>query len=120
MENQKEAVIKGLVGSRPVGEEDVVTGVAYVVSDAADPIPELRQVPLNQIIVISKTSPAHTPYLKGSKAMVVDIGGLVSHAVTASRELSIPCIVGTKSATQEFKTGDNLKIDLAKGTVEKV
>jgi pyruvate,water dikinase len=53
-------------------------------------------------------------------AIVTDLGGLVSHAAIVSRELNIPCIVGTKHATKIFKDGDMVEVDTQTGVVRKI
>ncbi len=54
-----------------------------------------------------------------TKAVITDLGGILCHAAIVSRELKIPCIVGTKIATKVLKNGDKIKID-AKGGVHKL
>ena len=51
-------------------------------------------------------------------AIVTDEGGLLSHAAIISRELKIPCIVGTKFATSMIKTGDLIEVDAEKGIIK--
>jgi pyruvate,water dikinase len=53
-----------------------------------------------------------------SSALVVDIGGALSHAAVVARELGIPCVVNTRTGTRRLRTGDRLRVDGAKGTVE--
>jgi len=50
-------------------------------------------------------------------AIVTDKGGLTSHPAIVSRELGIPCVVATKTATQVLKDGIKVKVDGAKGEV---
>lgn len=72
------------------------------------------------IIVTGMTNPQMFPYLKKAAAIVTDEGGITSHAAIISRELGIPCIVGTKIATQVLKDGDLIEVDADKGTVKKL
>jgi len=51
---------------------------------------------------------------------VTDEGSLTSHAAVVSRELRVPCIVGTKIATQALKDGDKVEVDANKGVVRKI
>ena len=53
-------------------------------------------------------------------AIVTDEGGITSHAAIVSRELGIPCIVGTQYATKILKDGDLVEVDANKGTVKKI
>lgn len=48
---------------------------------------------------------------------MTDVGGLLSHAAIVSRELGIPCIVGTHHATQLLKDGDTVEVNADKGTI---
>lgn len=74
----------------------------------------LRQ---GEILVCSMTSPDYVPAMKRAGAIVTDEGGLLCHAAIVSRELGIPCVVGTKHATQILKDGDMVEIDADKGIV---
>jgi pyruvate,water dikinase len=53
-----------------------------------------------------------------SSALVVDIGGLLSHAAVVARELGIPCVMGVGDGTTRIRTGDLLRVDGTAGTVE--
>ena len=51
-------------------------------------------------------------------ALVVDIGGFLSHAAIVARELGIPCVVNTMHGSRTIKTGDRIRVDGNAGTVE--
>ncbi|GEM_PF-94993 len=70
-----------------------------------------------EILVTEMTSPDYVPYMKRATAIVTDEGGVNCHAAIVSRELKIPCIVGTKVATQILNTGDLIEVDAIKGVV---
>jgi pyruvate,water dikinase len=53
-----------------------------------------------------------------SAALVVDIGGMISHAAVVARELGIPAVVNTRNGTDLLRDGDRVRVDGAKGTVE--
>lgn len=55
--------------------------------------------------------------MKRAAAIVTDRGGQTSHAAIVSRELGVPCVVGTGSATTKLKTGDLITVDAQKGEV---
>ena len=63
------------------------------------------------------TRPAFLPLMRMAVAIVTDEGGLTCHAAIIARELHIPCIVGTKVATQVLKDGDMVEVDAEKGSV---
>ena len=58
--------------------------------------------------------------MKKAKAIVTDEGGITSHAAIISRELKIPCVIGTKIATDVFKDNDSLEVDADNGVVRKL
>ena len=56
--------------------------------------------------------------IKNSVAIVTDEGGIISHAAITSRELKIPCIIGTKIATQVLKDGMEVEVDADNGIIK--
>lgn len=72
------------------------------------------------ILVTPTTHPKDLPLIKKAKALVVDEGGLLSHAAIISRELGKPCIIGTKIGTKVFKNGEMVELDTDKGVVRKL
>lgn len=73
-----------------------------------------------EILVTGMTRPEYIHLMKKAAAIVTDEGGITSHAAIVSRELGIPCIIGTKIATKVFKDGDMVEVDANKGTVRKI
>lgn len=71
------------------------------------------------ILVTSMTTPEFVPLLKKAAAIVTDEGGLTSHAAIISREMKIPCVIGTKIATKVFKNDDRVAVDATKGIVRR-
>ena len=69
------------------------------------------------ILVTEMTNPLFVPAIQRAKAIITDIGGLTSHAAIISRELGIPCVVGTKKATKIFKDGNRIKVDGTNGEI---
>jgi len=70
------------------------------------------------ILVTSMTRPEFVPLIKKSSAIITNEGGITSHAAIISRELSIPCIIGTKIATQVLKDGDLIEVDANNGIIK--
>lgn len=64
-----------------------------------------------EVLVTTMTDPDWEPIMKIASAIVTDKGGRTSHAAIVSRELGIPCIVGTETATHKLKTGDLVTVD---------
>jgi phosphoenolpyruvate synthase/pyruvate phosphate dikinase len=69
------------------------------------------------VLVASMTRPEMLPAMKKAAAIVTDEGGVTCHAAIVSRELGIPCIIGTKIATNAFKDGDEVEVDAGAGMV---
>ena len=70
------------------------------------------------ILVTKNTDPAWVYIMSRSKGLISEKGSLLSHTAIIGRELNVPTIVGVKHATQKIKTGDRLRIDATKGTIE--
>ncbi|MEK7202891.1 MAG: PEP-utilizing enzyme [Patescibacteria group bacterium] len=81
---------------------------------------ELKKIQKGDIIVSPMTQVSFTPYLKKVKAIITDEGGVTCHAAIISRELGIPCIIGTKIATRVLKDGDKVEVDAERGIVKKL
>ncbi|MFH2104890.1 MAG: PEP-utilizing enzyme [Parcubacteria group bacterium] len=73
-----------------------------------------------EILLVSNTTPDFMPAIQKAAAIVTNEGGLTCHAAIVSRELGIPCVVGTKIATQVFESGDQVEVDAAKGVIKKL
>ena len=89
-----------------------VEGVVRVVTDPSE------QLGSNEILVAPTTDPSWSSIMFVSKALVVDIGGALSHAAVVARELGIPCVVNTRSGTRSLRSGDVVRVDGKAGTVE--
>lgn len=72
------------------------------------------------ILVSPMTTPKLIVAMKKAAAIVTDEGGMTAHAAIVSRELNIPCIIGTKIATQIFKNGDRVEVNAQWGIVKKI
>ena len=94
--------------------QGVVEGRARIVL-GTDAIGEFEP---GEILVAPQTDPSWTPLFMLATAVVVNTGSMASHAMIVARELGIPCVAGLPGATKMFKTGDLLRVDGAKGTIE--
>jgi len=72
---------------------------------------EISKIKPGDVLVAKMTSPDYVPAMKKASAIVTDEGGLTSHAAIVSRELGIPCVVGTKDATSKLKEGAIVTVD---------
>jgi len=78
---------------------------------------ENSKIKQGQILLVSNTTPDFMPAIQKAKAIITNEGGITCHAAVVSRELGIPCIVGTKIATKVLKDGDLVEVDANKGVV---
>lgn len=90
-----------------------VEGPARVVLD-----PTFTDVEPGEILVAPFTDPSWASVMFTAAALVVDIGGTLSHAAVVARELGLPCVMGTGEGTRQIATGDLCRVDGAAGTVE--
>lgn len=110
--SKRVVVVKGLPAS-----PGLEAGKAHVILDPSR-IAEFKE---GEILVTEMTAPDWVPAMKKAKAIVTDSGGMTCHASIVSRELGIPCIVGTKSrgesATTSIKDGSDITVDASNGVV---
>lgn len=85
----------------------IATGKARVILDAK----HIGEFKAGEVLVTDMTDPDWEPIMKIASAIVTDKGGRTSHAAIVSRELGIPCVVGTERATRVIRTGDTLTVD---------
>jgi pyruvate,water dikinase len=95
------------------GSAGVARGRARVVRD---PYADSGLEP-GEILVAPSTDPSWTPLFLAAGAVVVNIGGVNSHAVIVSRELGVPCVVSVDGATERIKDGAELTVDGSAGTI---
>ncbi len=70
-----------------------------------------------EVLVAPMTSPDWVPTLRRASAVITDSGGMTCHAAIVSRELGIPCVVGTRSATRVLRDGEPITVDGARGRI---
>jgi pyruvate,water dikinase len=91
----------------------IVEGPVRIVTD-----PAFADVEPGDVLVSSTTDPSWSSIMFISSALVVDIGSALSHAAVVARELGVPCVVNTRTGTERLRTGDRVRVDGGKGTVE--
>jgi pyruvate,water dikinase len=101
-----------LVAGTPAGG-GTATGPVRIIRDTSD-FARLRG---GDILVCPYTNPAWTPLLQRAAAVVVDTGGLGSHAAIVAREYGIPAVMGTASGTTELSDGLLVTVDGDTGRV---
>ena len=81
---------------------------------------EIGKVNQGDILVAVMTRPDYISGMRKAAAIVTNEGGITCHAAIISRELGIPCIIGTKIATQIFHDGDLVEVNANHGWVRKI
>lgn len=111
-------IVKGQIASKGKAKGRVkIIPVDYNNMDRINS--EIKKMKKGEILVAETTAPELMLACRKASAIVTNMGGLMSHAAIVSRELGIPCIVGTKIATKVFKDGDLVEVDATKGIVRK-
>lgn len=87
-------------------------GAVNVIEDAKD----ISQFKKGQVLVTDMTDPDWEPIMKIAGAIVTNRGGRTCHAAIISRELGIPCVIGTGNGTSVIKNGSHITIDCSEGT----
>src|SRR5207244_11759302 len=98
------------------GAVGVVEGLARVIATTD----EGDQLQPGEILVTTVTNVGWTPLFPRAAAIVTDVGAPLSHAAIVARELGIPAVVGCGNATALLRTGDRVRVNGARGTVERV
>lgn len=101
---------KTLLTGLSIGDA-VVSGQVCLIENARD----IGQFVDGSILVTSTTDPDWVPIMKRAAAIVTDHGGRTSHAAIVSRELGLPAIVGTGTATQILHSGQEITVSCAEG-----
>ncbi|MFT5203002.1 MAG: phosphohistidine swiveling domain-containing protein [Candidatus Aldehydirespiratoraceae bacterium] len=95
------------------GSPGIVTGTAKVVLDPGDPF----ALDPGDILIAPYTDPSWTPLFMTAGAVVVNVGGQISHAVIVSRELGLPCVVSATNATSRIPNGAIIEVNGDTGVV---
>jgi pyruvate,water dikinase len=104
----RKELVRGLNASPGVAVGPVRVALRIEDADALQP---------GDILVARMTSPDWVPFMRRAAAIVTDAGGMTSHAAIVSRELGLPCVVGTRQATSVLHDGMLVTVDATAGTV---
>jgi len=96
------------------GAAGVVEGIARILRTAED----AGRLGDGEILVTTVTNIGWTPVFPRAAAVVTDVGAPLSHAAIVARELGLPAVVGCGNATVRLHTGDRVRVDGSRGTVE--
>ena len=106
---------KVLATGNAVGSK-IGQGKANVIDDVKD----ITKFKKGEVLVTDMTDPDWEPIMKIASAIVTNRGGRTCHAAIVSRELGIPCIVGTEDGTEKIKSGQPVTVSCADGEEGKV
>lgn len=101
---------KIIVRGQSVGDK-IGAGEANRIMDIKD----IHKFKTGQVLVTDMTDPDWEPIMKIASAIITDKGGRTCHAAIISREMGIPCVVGTNDASRKIKTGRKLTVSCAEG-----
>ena len=104
------SVGEGLRGSP--ASPGVVSGIARVIRSPAG-----ARLEPGEILVAPSTDPGWTPLFLTAGALVMEMGGMMSHGAVVAREYGIPAVVGVAGATEQITTGSRVTVDGSAGTV---
>lgn len=107
--------IKELKGITVSGDKNI-KGIVKIIKTPK----ESKKLKKGEILVTSMTSPDFITVMEKAGAVITDEGGMTCHAAVVTRELGIPCLVGTKHATTFLEDGNKVLVDVKRGTVKKV
>jgi phosphohistidine swiveling domain-containing protein len=106
-----EGELTGLPVSRGCVEAEVV-----VVRDPGD----FARMKRGAILVAPATDPSWTPLFTLAAGVIVEVGGVLSHASTIAREYGLPAIANVRQATKRLRTGERVRLDAVNGVVERL
>jgi len=101
---------KVIASGKAVGSK-IGQGVAQVIKDVRD----IDKFKPGQVLVTEMTDPDWVPIMRIASAIVTNRGGRTSHAAIVSRELGMPCVVGTNDATKKIKSNQKVTVSCAEG-----
>jgi len=101
-----------LVEGKSVGGR-IASGVARVIKDAS----QIHELEPGEVLVTDMTDPDWEPIMKIAAAIVTNRGGRTCHAAIISRELGLPAVVGSKTATATIQTGQMVTVSCAEGEI---
>ncbi len=104
-------IVKGTAVGSKIG-----TGHVHIINSASD----IKEFKKGEVLITDMTDPDWEPIMKIAAAIVTNKGGRTCHAAIISRELGVPCIVGTGNGTEKLKGFDKVTVSCAEGEVGNV
>ncbi|MCA1072744.1 hypothetical protein K9O30_03135 [Clostridium bowmanii] len=102
---KRDNIPEGALVATPVSS-GVIEGIARVITD-----PSKAFINKGEILVAPFTDPGWTPLFINAAALVMEIGGLLTHGTVVAREYGMPAVVGITDATKIIRTGQRIRVD---------
>lgn len=109
----EEKIDAKLLLSGEAASPGVASGPVRIIKDAS----ELNKIKQGDVLVTTMTNPDFVPGMKRAAAVITDLGGATCHAAIVSREMGLPCVVGTGKSTSLLKSGDVVTVDGLHGKI---
>ena len=106
--NFMKSLVTGLVASKGIAK-----GNCVIVNSVTD----FSKVKKGDILVVKNTDPSYVILFSRVAGIITEVGGMCSHAAIVSREMGLPCIVGTGNAREILKDGLKVVLDAEQGIV---
>ena len=106
VKTDKKPILAGIAIGNKIG-----TGQVRIIPSVS----QISKFKKGEVLVTRMTDPDWVPIMRLASAIVTDEGGKTAHAAIVSRELGVPCIVGTRNATRKLKNGKLVTVDCTQG-----
>ncbi|MCK4454010.1 phosphoenolpyruvate synthase [Candidatus Parcubacteria bacterium] len=106
IQTKKKPILEGIAIGNKIGQ-----GKVHIIPNVS----KIGQFRDGEVLVTKITDPDWVPIMRLASAIITDEGGKTCHSAIVARELGIPCIVGTKTATKILKNGQDITIDCTQG-----
>ncbi|MCK4520590.1 phosphoenolpyruvate synthase [Candidatus Parcubacteria bacterium] len=111
IKTSKNPILTGIAVGNKIGQ-----GKVHIIKDIA----RISDFKKGEVLVTQMTDPDWVPIIRNASAVITNEGSKVCHAAIVSRELGIPCIVGTLNGTKVLKTGEEITVDCTQGLDGKI
>jgi len=111
IKTEKKPILTGIAIGSKIGQ-----GKVHIIEDVS----KIEEFQKGEVLVTKMTDPDWTSVMSMASAIITDEGGKTCHSAIISRELGIPCTVGTRKATKVLKTGQTITLDCTSGSEGKI
>ena len=103
---KKKLLVEGVSVGSKIGQ-----GIAHIIKK----VEQISEFKKGEVLVTKMTDPDWEPIMKMASAIVTNSGGRTCHAAIVSRELGVPCVVGTENSTENIKNKSKITVSCAEG-----